>query len=170
MDEYIVVDGYNVVYAWPELAELADVNLGHARDKLANMLINYAGFSGDRVVLVFDAHKVRGEKGRRLEANGVQIYYTKKRETADSLIERLVGDLPQNSNVRVVTSDWEEQRVIFGRGAYRMTPKELLAKVREVSRESQSDFSATNCTGSYLEDRLGVHLRQRMELLRRGEE
>ena len=170
MNEYIVVDGYNVIYAWPDLNKLAGESLEHARDRLVDVLANYAGFSGDRVVVAFDAHSAKGEGERYLEINGVQIYYTKEEETADTLIERLVGNLPQDGNVRVVTSDWEEQRVIFGRGAYRMTPKELLTKVRETEQENGLYFPNNNYTDSYLENRLGEQLRQVLEDWRRKRE
>lgn len=170
MNEYIVVDGYNVVHAWPELVVLANENLEHARDKLVDILANYAGFSGDRVVLVFDAHSVKGSVERYEEVNGVQIFYTREEETADSMIERLVGDIPNNGNIRVVTSDWEEQRVVFGRGAYRMTPKELLIRVRDVEKEAQQRLTRNDYTDSYLENRLAGHIRQILEHWRRKKE
>jgi len=170
MNEYIVVDGYNVIHAWPELAKLANENLEHARDKLVDILVNYAGFSGDRVVLVFDAHSVKGDVERYIEVNGVQIFYTREEETADSLIERLVGDIPKDGNIRVVTSDWEEQRVIFGRGAYRMTPKELMTRMREIGKENQRHLMRKDYTDSYLENRLAGHIRQIFEQWRRKKE
>lgn len=167
MNEYIVVDGYNVVYAWPELAVLVEKSLEHARDRLVDILANYAGFSGDRVVVVFDAHRVKGNVERYEEVNGVQIFYTREDETADSLIERLVGDMPKDGNIRVVTSDWDEQRVVFGRGAYRMTPGELLAQVLETSKKTQKQLARKDYTDSYLENRLAGHIRQIFEQWRR---
>lgn len=170
MNEYIVVDGYNVVYAWSELTVLANENLEHARDKLVAILANYAGLSGDRVVLVFDAHSVKGNEERYEEVNGVQVFYTREEETADSMIERLVGDLPSDGNIRVVTSDWEEQRVVFGRGAYRMTPKELKTRVHEMKKESHKRLMRNDYTDSYLENRLAGHIRQTLEQWRRKKE
>ncbi|AGK99924.1 NYN domain-containing protein [Desulfoscipio gibsoniae] len=170
MNEYIVVDGYNIVHAWPELAKLKDESLEHARDRLVEILANYAGFSGDRVVVVFDAHRVKGNLERYEEINGVQIFYTREDETADSLIERLVGDMPKDGNIRVATSDWDEQRVIFGRGAYRMTPGELMALVREAGKESKKRLTRRDYTDGYLENRLAGNIRQIFEQWRRKKE
>jgi len=170
MHEYIVVDGYNVVHAWPELAKLASENLEHARDKLVGILVNYSGYSGDRVVIVFDAHSVKGDVVRYIEVSGVQIFYTREEETADSLIERLVGEIPKDGNIRVVTSDWEEQRVIFGRGAYRMTPGELMTRVRELGKENRNHLTRKDYTDSYLENRLSGQIRQIFEQWRRKKE
>ncbi len=168
MNEYIVVDGYNVVFAWPELAKLKEESLEHARDRLVHILADYAGFSGDRVVVVFDAHRVKNNQALRYEEiNGVQVFYTREQETADSLIERLVGDLPRDVHIRVVTSDWDEQRIILGRGAYRMTPGELRQRVLQVKKQSQESFARDNPTDGYLENRLTAGTRRVLEQWRR---
>ncbi|MBF7082833.1 NYN domain-containing protein [Desulfallas sp. Bu1-1] len=170
MNEYIVVDGYNVIHAWPELARLKNDSLEHARDRLVDMLADYAGFSGDRVVVVFDAHRVKHNTERYEEINGVQIFYTREEETADSLIERLVGEMPRDGYIRVVTSDWDEQRIIFGRGAFRMTPGELHERLQRVRTEGQKPFTLKNPTEGYLENRLTGNLRQLFEQWRRKKE
>lgn len=170
MNEYIVVDGYNVIHAWPELVKLKNDSLEHARDRLVDMLADYAGFSGDRVVVVFDAHRVKHNTERSEVINGVQVLYTREEETADSLIERLVGEMPRDGYIRVVTSDWEEQRIIFGRGAYRMTPGELYERLRRAKKESQQPFTSKNPTEGYLENRLTGNLRQLFEQWRRKKE
>ncbi|SFR09446.1 NYN domain-containing protein [Desulfoscipio geothermicus] len=170
MSEYIVVDGYNVVHAWPELAKLKEESLEHARDRLVDMLANYAGYSGDRVVVVFDAHRVKGNAERYEEINGVQVFYTREDETADALIERLVGDLPRDGYTRVVTSDWDEQRIILGRGAYRMTPKELSQRIMRAEKEGQKPYKHKNPTDDYLENRLAGNIRQIFEQWRRKKE
>ena len=170
MDEYIVVDGYNVIHAWTDLSQLMEESMEHARDRLVDILVDYAGFSGDRVIVVFDAHRSRHNVERHLDVNGVQVVYTREDETADSLIERLVGEMPRDGYIRVVTSDWEEQRIIFGRGAYRMTPKELRKQVKQVKEEGKEPFSQRNFTEGYLENRLTGHLRQIFEQWRRKKE
>jgi len=101
------------------------------------------------------------------EVAGVQILYTREDETADSLIERLVGDMPKDGNIRVVTSDWEEQRVVFGRGAYRMTPGELMAQVLATGKDARKRLMRKDYTDSYLENRLAGHIRQIFEQWRR---
>lgn len=170
MSEYIVVDGYNVVHAWAELIKLKEESLEHARDRLIDILANYAGFSGDRIVVVFDAHRVKSNEDRYEEVSGVQIFYTREDETADSLIERLVGEMPRDGYTRVVTSDWDEQRIILGRGAYRMTPRELHERVYKTVKEGQKTIKHKNPTDSYLENRLAANIRQIFEQWRRKKE
>jgi len=167
MSEYIIVDGYNVVHAWPELAELKEESMEHARDRLIHILADYAGLSGDRVMIVFDAHQVRGGGSRCEEVNGVQVFYTREDETADAMIERLVGEMPRDGYTRVVTSDWDEQRIILGRGAYRMTPGELRQRVQKIKKEGQEPFERKNPTDEYLENRLAENIRQLFEQWRR---
>lgn len=171
MNEYIVVDGYNVLYAWPELAKLKDKGLEHARDRLVDILADYSGISGDRVLVVFDAYQVRGFSGARYEeVNGVQVFYTREEETADAMIERLVGDMPRDGYTMVVTSDWDEQRIILGRGAYRMTPGELRQRVQRAKKECQESFTSKKPTEGYLENRLSDNIRQMFEKWRRKRE
>ncbi|HBX23752.1 MAG TPA: NYN domain-containing protein [Desulfotomaculum sp.] len=171
MSEYIVVDGYNVLYAWPELAKLKEKGLEHARDRLVHILADYSGISGDRVLVVFDAHQVQGLSCTRYEeVNGVQVFYTRAEETADTMIERLVGDMPSDGYTRVVTSDWDEQRIILGRGAYRMTPGELHQRVQRAKKEGQEPFTRKKPTEGYLENRLAENIRQMFEQWRRKRE
>ncbi len=165
-----MVDGYNVIHAWEDLAKLKEESLEHARDRLVDLLVDYAGFSGDRVVVVFDAYRAKHNSERHEDVVGVQVFYTREEETADSLIERLVGELPRNGNIRVVTSDWEEQRIIFGRGAYRMTPGELRKRISQTRREGQEPYARGNPTEGYLENRLTTGLRQIFEQWRRKKE
>ncbi|GIP36240.1 NYN domain-containing protein [Paenibacillus sp. J2TS4] len=135
MNEYLIVDGYNIIGAWPELQKLKDIGLVEARDRLIDILADYQAYSGIRVYVVFDAHRVPGlavkMKQRRLE-----IFYTKEKETADERIERLVNELTGRRNrIYVATSDLVEQHVVFGKGALRIPARELLLKVRQSQQE-----------------------------------
>lgn len=103
--KYVIVDGYNVIFAWENLKELAKTNLSAARDKLADILCNYSAFTKCETVLVFDAYKVAGNKGEKYSYNNIKIVYTKERELGDNYIEKLISDIGKNENVRVVTSD-----------------------------------------------------------------
>ncbi len=129
----LLVDGYNIISAWPELTRLKNDSLQRAREKLVELMINYAGFTGRKVVVVFDAHQVKGAAGSKESFNGVEVLFTREGETADELIERLVGDYVTefNGDVYVATSDWTEQRIIFGKGAYRISARELYHEVEE---------------------------------------
>lgn len=131
MEHILIVDGYNVIGAWPELKRLANHSLEDARDRLIEMLADYQGFSGARVILVFDAHQVPGLGGTYNQYR-LDIQYTKEKETADERIERLVTQLvSRRRQIHVATSDQTEQHVVFGKGALRKPARELLFELEE---------------------------------------
>lgn len=135
MEQLLIVDGYNIIGAWPELARLKDLDLEEARDKLIHMLAEYQSFSGMKVYLVFDAYLVPG-LGKKYLQSRLRVYYTKEKETADELIERLVTNLMgRRKQIYVATSDMTEQHVIFGKGALRLPANELLVKVKQSKKE-----------------------------------
>lgn len=138
MEEWLVVDGYNMIGAWPELQVLKKSNLAAARDRLIELLSEYAVYSGQHIVLVFDAYQVPG-RGQRKTAKGCTVIFTETDETADERIERLVGELrsPHRRRLFVATSDYAEQRITFGRGALRISARELLKLIAD----SQKDVS-----------------------------
>ncbi len=168
MNDYLIVDGYNIIYAWPVLQKLKDTSLGHARSRLVDILTNYAALSGERVIVVFDAHLVKNNQEHSETVDGVEIIYTQEGETADAVIEKLVGTLPDRATVFVATSDWDEQRIVFGRGAYRLTPKELLARIKKLKKEGEQKCQSTTPADSYLENRLVGEIRKALENWRRG--
>ncbi|HOV80258.1 MAG TPA: NYN domain-containing protein [Bacillota bacterium] len=167
MKEFLVVDGYNVIYAWPELEKLKP-DLEHARSRLVSILADYSPLSGQKVVVVFDAHQVKNQADRTETVDGVEVIYTQQGETADALIERLVGGLLSEGAVYVATSDWDEQRIVFGKGAYRLTPHELRALIDRVKREAGELYVRTKPADSYLENRILDKVRSRLEKWRRG--
>ena len=124
-DKYLLVDGYNVIFAWDELRELSEANVSAARDKLADILSHYAALIDRRVILVFDAYRVPGGVGSAEERNGIFIIYTKESQTADAYIEAAVHDMAQKHDVCVATSDGLEQIIVLGEGAVRMSSREL---------------------------------------------
>lgn len=135
MEEYLIVDGYNMIGAWPELIRLKDVNLEEARDRLIRMLADYQAYSGMKTYVVFDAYKVPGLGGKYRESR-VTVWYTKEKETADEVIERLVRELGgRRRRVIVATSDLAEQTVAFGQGALRKSARELLIDIQESRKE-----------------------------------
>jgi len=134
MDDVLIVDGYNVIGAWPHLRELRDTNLDQARDLLIEAIADYQGFSGMKCIIVFDAYNVPG-LGRQYHTRRVDVFYTKEKETADECIERLVKQMARRRRqIYVATSDFTEQSVAFGSGALRMSARELLVKIRENQR------------------------------------
>lgn len=132
--EYLLVDGYNIIYGWDDLRVMAEKSLDLARTVLCDRLSNYRGFCGGEVIVVFDAYKVKRNHGETEKVGGITIVYTKEAETADTYIEKASHELAKNHKVRVATSDSQEQLIIFGNGAVRVTARGLLAEVNEVER------------------------------------
>lgn len=130
-EEYLLVDGYNIIFSWEDLNKIAHENLDLARTQLINMLCNYQGFRRCNLILVFDAYKVKSD--REIEKYGdLTVVYTKHAETADNFIERAANKLSGKSRVRVATSDGTEQVIILGQGALRVSAREFKAEVDEV--------------------------------------
>ncbi|MBQ9437216.1 MAG: NYN domain-containing protein, partial [Lachnospiraceae bacterium] len=139
-DSYLLVDGYNMVFSWPELKELSE-DLNAAREKLMDILVNYAGASGQNIILVFDAYKVSGGKEKVFRHKNIDVIYTKEAETADQYIERAAHQLSKKHDVTVATSDNIEQIIVFGAGAVRLSAKGLLERIREAEKELKEYLS-----------------------------
>ncbi len=165
----MIVDGYNIIGAWPELSKLKEINLEEARDRLIDILAEYQSFSGMKVWLVFDAYYVPGLGGKYVQSK-LKIYYTKEKETADELIERLVNELTgRRRNIYVATSDMTEQHVIFGKGALRVPAGELLTKVTLARREIKTRIrEETSRRTNPFDDKLSAEMRELFEKWRRG--
>ncbi|MBQ4466396.1 MAG: NYN domain-containing protein [Oscillospiraceae bacterium] len=133
--EYLLVDGYNIIFAWDELNKIAAENLDAARAQLIHILANYRGWKQCRLIVVFDAYRVKGGTGSSTEESGISVIYTKEAETADTYIERVSHELAKDYRVKVATSDGTEQIIILGNGAYRMSAAELRMEVAEAERE-----------------------------------
>ena len=134
-DSYLLVDGYNIIFAWKELKELAENNLESARVSLMETLCNYQGFAGITVILVFDAYRVKGNPGEVSKYKNIHLVYTKEAETADQYIEKTVHRIGKNNNVTVATSDALEQVIIFGAGANRMSASGLKEEILRTEKE-----------------------------------
>ena len=136
--EYVLVDGYNVIYSWPELRVRSEENMGDARDALITLLCSYQGYRGCGLILVFDAYRVPGNTREIEKHGGVSVVYTKEAETADAYIERVSHELARDHRVRVVTSDGMEQIIILGNGALRVSADAFydeLARTQDEIRE-----------------------------------
>ena len=133
--EYLLVDGYNLIFAWEELAALAKQSLDAARARLADILCNYQGYKKCVVILVFDAYRVPGSPGAIEQYHNIHIVYTREAETADMYIERVTHEIGRQRRVRVVTSDGAEQIIILGHGALRVSSRLFRQEVDEVERE-----------------------------------
>ena len=139
-DHYLLVDGYNIIFAWDYLRELAMVDIKSARDKLMDILSNFAGYRSEKIILVFDAYKVTGGPGEVLRWHNIDVVFTKEAETADLYIEKTAHVLAKKYRVTVATSDAVEQIIIFGAGAYRMSAGMLLEEIIYTEREMRERY------------------------------
>lgn len=136
----LLIDGYNVIFAWKELKELANVDIGAARDKLIDIMVNYQGYKQCLMVIVFDAYKVKGNIGHKSMYQDLEIVYTKEVQTADSYIERTTHKMANEYNIIVATSDALEQLIVVGHGAKRISSRELLLDVERMSNVKLKEF------------------------------
>ena len=159
--EYLLVDGYNIIFAWDELQRLAAQDIAAARGALIGILANYQGFRKCRVIVVFDAYKVKGNPGSVQTVHGVKVVYTKEAETADTYIERATYELRRERRVRVATSDGPEQVIILGHGALRVSARAFHAEVEAAEGQISAVLqSLTNRPRSERTVRNNVKLKQ----------
>ena len=128
-EEYLLVDGYNIIFAWEELRELSKVTIDGARQKLMDILCNYQGYKKCTLILVFDAYKVTGNTGEAINYHNIHVVYTKEAETADQYIEKLAHKIGRQYHVTVATSDGLEQLIIYGQGCHLMSARDLKEEV-----------------------------------------
>ncbi len=167
--EVLLVDGYNIIFAWEDLKELSQVNIEGARGKLMDVLCNYQGFRKNIVILVFDGYKVKGNPGEVLKYHNIYVVYTKEAETADQYIEKTVQDIGRQYHVTVATSDALEQMIILGQGAHRISAKELREEIIIMNRElHEGHLDQTKKTSSYLFEGLSEEMAGFMDDVRMG--
>lgn len=139
-EQYLLVDGYNIIFSWEDLNELSRVNMEGARSKLADLLCNYQGYRKCHVILVFDAYKVEGNHGEVVKYHNIHIVYTKEAETADQYIEKTVHAIGRKYGVTVATSDGLEQVIILGQGARRLSARGLREEIEAAGTEIRGDY------------------------------
>lgn len=167
--EYLLVDGYNIIFAWEDLNELAKVNIEGARNKLMDILCNYQGYKKCTLILVFDAYKVEGGQGSVQKYHNIHVVYTKEAETADQYIEKTVHEIGRKYHVTVATSDALEQVIILGQGADRLSARNLQEEIQRMKEEIREDYiEKQKKSGTYLFDHLPEELSDLMEDVRLG--
>lgn len=139
-EEYLLVDGYNIIFAWEDLKELASVNIDAARDRLADILCNYQGYKKCHVILVFDAYRVKNHAETVIPYHNIHIVYTKEAETADNYIARTAARMEGQYNISVATSDALVQMIIWGKGAVRISAQGLREEIEGLSRSMQEMY------------------------------
>ena len=167
--EYLLVDGYNIIFAWEELNELAQVNMDAARGYLQDVLCNYQGIKKCELILVFDAYKVEGFPGEIQKYHNIHVVYTKEAETADQYIEKVAHEIGRKYLVTVATSDGTEQVIIRGQGCHLLSAKELKEEVEFANKELRQYYSEdTSFERNYLFQYLDKDTARQMEEVRLG--
>lgn len=168
-ETYLLVDGYNIIFAWEDLSALAEVNIESARDKLMDILCNYQGYKQCTLILVFDAYKVEENPGEVLKYHNIYVVYTKEAETADQYIEKTVRRIGRGYDVTVATSDALEQVIILGQGAQRMSADGLKEEIELMQNEIRSEYlNKPENARNYLFDHMSEELVNEMENVRLG--
>lgn len=146
---YLLVDGYNIINAWEDLIRASKISLETAREKLIEAMANYSALTGIKVWVVFDAHMVERSRRGKYSAGNVDVIFTKEGETADQYIEKVVDAIGRECEVLVATSDWVEQQIVMGRGAFRISARELKLEVEkwaDVQRKREEKQGKTRDT------------------------
>ena len=149
--EYLLVDGYNIIFSWDELNELAKINIDSARGKLLDILCDYQGSRGIEVIAVFDAYRVQGHRTEVTDYHNIHVVFTKEAETADQYIEKTVHRIGHNGNVTVASSDGLEQIIIMGAGAHRLSARDLRTEIEHTNGQIRENYlEKEQKTKSYL--------------------
>ena len=149
-EEYLLVDGYNIIFGWPELNELSKTDIAAARLTLMDILSNYQGYKKCTLILVFDAYKVEGHQEEVLTYHNIHVVYTKEAETADQYIEKTVHKIGRQHQVTVATSDGLEQIIIMGQGANRISARGLKEEIEETRKQLRPGMASAPPVQSYL--------------------
>lgn len=169
--EYLLVDGYNIIFAWEELHELAKINIDGARGRLMDILSNYQGIRKCTLILVFDAYKVEGFPGEIQQYHNIHVVYTKEAETADQYIEKVAHEIGRKYEVTVATSDGTEQVIIRGQGCHLLSAKELHTEIVLAQKElRENHMEKAESTKNYLFHYLDEETAKEMEEVRLGKE
>ena len=171
MDEFLLVDGYNVIYAWEDLRELAEINIDGARGKLMDTLCNYQAIKKCKLIVVFDAYRVQGHQTEILDYHNIHVVYTKEAETADQYIEKFAHENGRTHQVTVATSDGLEQIIIRGQGCTLISAREFKEEIQSVTKRICLDYQEQQSKGrSYLFDALKSSTREQMESIKEEKE
>ena len=163
--EYLFVDGYNIINSWDRFKNLKKAHLEEARNELIEIMMEYRHYSGIEIIIVFDAHLVRGNYGTQENYSGLEVIYTKENETADQYIEKKLDEIGRIKTVRVATSDWMEQQIILGRGGTRVSARELEMEVFNQKKMMKRKRSNENKKNDLLLGRLDEETIRRLNNL-----
>lgn len=139
--EYLFVDAYNIINSWERLKEMANINLEESRTELLEILAEYHHLSGIEIIVVFDAHLVKGNSGKEEDFKGIKVVFTKENQTADHYIEKTLDSLGRIRRIRVATSDWLEQQIVLSRGGTRISARELEIEISNKKTTTSKKFN-----------------------------
>lgn len=169
MKPLLLVDGYNVIGAW-DVPRAERLSIEEARERLVHLIADYAGYSGEEVVVVFDGHYTDRSTRSHMTMHGVEVVFTKHAESADNYIEAMCAAAPKWRQVRVATSDAVEQTVTLGRGAVRISSREFLLELTQVRLSGRGHMRQEKVSRGDILSRLPPHQREIFDRMRRGEE
>lgn len=170
MRDYLLVDGYNIIFAWDDLKKQANENLEAARYRLADLLCNYQGYKKTGVILVFDGYKSKGNEGSVFRYHNIDIVYTREAQTADNYIELVTQKIGRKVHITVATSDGLEQVIILGKGAARMSARELKIEIEKTEKLIQQDLDTHHTSaGNSIMDNLPADMAAMLEQLRQSD-
>ncbi len=165
-EEYLLVDGYNIIFSWPELKELADDNMDSAKMKLLDVLSNYQGIRKCKIIVVFDAYRVEGHLEEKIQYHNIHMLYTKEAQTADQYIEKFAYDNQKKYSITVATSDGLQQIIIRGAGCALLSARELKAEIERTNATIKQKYEEKQGVDrKYLVDTLSLEAKQQMEAL-----
>jgi len=166
--DYLLVDGYNVINSWTDIFDLANSTLEDCRDKLLNIMSNYQGFRKINIIVVFDAHMVKGSQEKQQTFDNIEVVFTRENETADNYIERFVYKMGNIHTIRVVTLDYMEQTTILNKGGIRITPGELKHEILTASKDGRNSLEKKPVKSNSLASRIKPELVEKLEKMRRN--
>lgn len=169
--KYLIVDGYNIINAWPSLKKVSEENLEESRDKLVGYILEYSKMKGYEAYVVFDAYNVKGTSEKIEDYHVITVVFTKENQTADSYIEKFISSLSKYDEVAVATSDYAEQQIVLGKGCSRVPARELIesfnrskSDLRKQNKNQTSKYNSMN----RLENRIDSNILEKLEKIRRG--
>jgi len=166
-EKYLLVDGYNIIFAWEDLKELAKASIDGARGKLMDILCNYQGIRGCRLILVFDAYRVQGHDTELFDYHNIHVVYTKEAETADQYIEKFAYENGKKADITVATSDGLEQIIIRGQGCALLSARELKEEIQRASEEIRGTYmDRPPGSRNYLLDAATKETREQLDRIR----
>lgn len=168
--EILVIDGYNIINAWDELIEISDTSLENARERLNFMVAEYSSYKGIYSYIIYDAYKVKSFLSREEKMENITVIYTKENQTADSFIEKFIHDFEDKRNtiIRVATDDMAEQNMVLGKGANRMSTRELYLEVNESQNNIKEKINKKHVSKNTLDTILDQDVVDKLENMRRG--